>query len=468
MVSTRNILLAAASVSVVSAKSDHNNGGAKSTSVNTYRTDMSESSFKTFPAAAAYKGSKIKFDYYTAANADANLVFMHLVKPVVMRFKGQGIDFEPHVMVSRGEADFVGCRAEDGSIPADHPGGCNYHCTNGNRYCDRGSFDGAINAKHKTGLHGEILVKESARLSCIWDKYGSKTDSGIYRYFQYMDALKGTGCVKSYTPACLEQVMQTVDFDYEEVEKCVGDISSASTDKNEVLEKIALTDDPVSYVPAMVINGVEDTSFERYAETGKGRPRDHSVLAAICRHMGDKKPPVCDFCLTYCPDRVGDAFDMNTCLWELKCGDKNTGFADYGEEFGVAAPAVVVDGAKPDPNTFSNSSGKSYSKTASEGLGVVATFMAVVLAAGFAALAVMAIRVWRTKMIIDRYVKEQQAMTDAQQNGGVLGHRDPIYFPDDSTLDLDLEPALQYSDHIGGVNGRASPPHAVSFLPQLT
>jgi hypothetical protein len=455
MVSTRNILLAAASVSAVSGQN-----------ANIYRTDMSESSFKTFPAATAYKGSKIKFDYYTAANADADLNFMHLVKPVVMRFKGQGIDFEPHMLVARGEADFVGCRAEDGSEPANSPHGCDFHCTNGHRYCDGASFDGnAINARHHRGIHGGTYVKESARLTCIWDKYGAKTESGVYRFFQYMDALKGTGCEKSYSPACLEQVMQTVDFDYEEVEKCAGDVSGP--DKNEVLEKIVRSDSPVSYVPAIVIDGNEDTSFERYVEHHKGQHHE-SVLATLCRTMGDNKPPVCDFCLNYCPDKVGDAYDMNTCLWELKCGDKNTGFDDYRKGFGVAAPEGVADGEKQEPNTFSNSSSKSYSKTASEGLGVVATFMAVILAAGFAALAVMAIRVWRTKMIIDRYVKEQQAMNDAQQNGGGLGHRDPIYFPDDSALDLDLEPALQYSDHIGGVNGRASPPHAASFLPQLT
>lgn len=461
MVSTRNIILAAASVSAVSANK-HQNQKSAATSGGTYRSDMSESSFVSVPAATSYKGSKVKFDYYTASSADAGLEFMHLIKPVVMRFKESGIDFTPHMLVAPGDADFVKCRSADGGLAANAPHGCDFHCTNDYRYCDKASFQGnAINAKHHSGLHGWIYVKENARLQCIWDKYGSKTASGVYRFFQYMDALKGTGCDKSFSEGCLEQVMQTVDFDYEEIENCVGEVSSGTTDKNDILEKMVYDKVPTAYVPAITFDGSEDTEFERYVENHHGN-RHQSVLGKLCKHMGDNKPPVCDFCLNYCPGKAGTNFDMGTCLWELKCGDKNTSFAMYAEENGLSSPQVSADSQ---PNSFSSKEPRSYSKTASEGLGVVATFMAVVLAAGFAALAVMAIRVWRTKMIIDRYVKEQQAMNDAQQN---LGHRDPIYFPDDSALDLDLEPALQYSDHIGGANGRASPPHAASFLPQLT
>lgn len=447
MVSTKTIILAVVSVSAASA----------------YKTDMSEASFKSFPAATAYKGSKIKFDYYIASSADANLEFMHHVKPVVMRFKESGIDFTPQILVGAGDADNIGCRAEDGSKPPNAPHGCDFHCTNGNRYCDRGSFNaGAMKAHHQHGLHGEVYVEENARLQCIWNKYGSKADSGVYQFFQYMDSLKGTGCDKHYSKACLEQVMQPLDFDYQEIQDCVGNVGHGP-DKNEILEKMAVKGNPVTYIPAIKINGEEDTDFEYYINKHKGKHHE-SLLGSLCDKMGDKRPPVCEFCLEYCPDKAGDSYDMNTCLWELKCGDKNHGFENYA---GVAAPEVVADSKPAEPNSFSSKETKSYTKTASEGLGVVATFMAVVLAAGFAALAVMAIRVWRTKMIIDRYVKEQQAMNDAQQNGG-LGHRDPVYFPDDSALDLDLEPALQYSDHIGGANGRASPPHAASFLPQLT
>jgi len=330
-------------------------------------------------------------------------------------------------------------------------------------------------------------------MQCIWEKYGKKKEyQNLYNYFQYQDALHATHC--DLEEACVEQAMKSVDFDFSMIEECHGDIGQKVNKMNYVLEDIIETDKPVEVVPALVINGKEEVDFEHYVLNHKGH-NVKSVLGMVCDAMGDdnsKKPHVCDLCLNYCPSKVGlGAFDMKTCLWELKCGDKaGTGYADYAKEAGLStteaaataasessSPAVLT-GAENDANNVDAKAHKSASSTAaSEGLGIIATMLAVVLSAGLAALAVMAIRVWRTKMIIDRYVKEQQAMNDAQQNGlglGAYGHRDPTFFPEDSAeLDLDLEPALQYSDHINssgtnGANGRASPPGAASFLPQLT
>ena len=85
-------------------------------------------------------------------------------------------------------------------------------------------------------------------------------------------------------------------------------------------------------------------------------------------------------------------------------------------------------------------------------------------------MAVMGIRVWRTKVIIERYVREQEELSMSRLHGGDGGidgnHRDLAFFPDENELDLDLEPALQYRDHIASPASRGPSTH--TFLPKLT
>lgn len=435
---------------------------ATATARNSHKTKMKTDEFVHFPAASAYSGTKVKLDFYTAPSADADLEFMHHLKATVMRLFDDAVDFHPHMVVLRGE-DEPGCRNPDGSemdLEGRLARGCEHHCVDKFRYCDYAAYKpGATHSRHQGGLPGSIFVKESARCSCIWEKYGSSKDhTNMYRYFQYHDALRGTGCDQEYSDTCVEQVMNTVDFNKDEIDQCMGELEVETDAKNSILEKEISTEHVPTTVPALLVNGEEAVQFSNMVQIAKLGGHAESALQYVCDAMPDDdswhpKPKICDFCLNWCPSRTGRFFDMNTCLWELNCGDGHgsNDFALYMDEFKAKNP---------------NSMFIAVTENVAGGtLHVIATFVAVILAAGLTALAVMAIRVWRTKMIIDRYVKEQQAMNNGK-GGGVHGHRDPSFFPEDNELDLDLEPALQYSDHIQPV--QSATPTRANFLPQLT
>ena len=370
----------------------------------------------------------------------------------------------------------------------------------------------ATQFKRQFGIHGRTYVMESVRLQCIWNLYGkSRGHDELFRYFQYHDALKASGCEQTLDDACIDQALTSVGYDIQAVNDCIGDPASYETnDINGHLQTIVndVDHNKISSVPALFVRGREMQEFHDVIDG----TNTISLFQDVCNHIPKHhaRPEICDFCDTWCPNKVGDDFHMNTCLWELKCGDdQQTGWAEfYAERHGHnnnpaepadPAPAPVPspannngnDNSKNTPAPHINTSerphtddndntqqqpapaaatdaDKATTSSSSDdnddvatGLGLIASVMAVIFAAGFAALAVMAIRVWRTKMIIDRYVKEQQAM-----NSGDYGHRDPAFFPEDTELDLDLEPALQYSDHIGG--GTTSAPQQANFLPQLT
>ena len=98
---------------------------------------------------------------------------------------------------------------------------------------------------------------------------------------------------------------------------------------------------------------------------------------------------------------------------------------------------------------------------------MMTSFLSAVAIAALSVVTIITVRQYRSKMIIDQYLKEQAGGGHSNDERGAMNHWDPTYFPEENELDLDVEPALQYRDHINPEPAQ-QPPAEQSFLPQIS
>jgi len=448
-------------------------------------SSLSSDSFVKSKAATAYHMNKekpIHARYISSPGEGWTMQEIFNLKPVIVRFQDL-IDFDPTFDIIPGIQEPMECRPHDGTEPEQLKEMCEAHCMNNGRYCDQSLM---IEAMHDNNLHldndrlqyfrqvkGYQLVEESARRLCVWDLYG-KND--VIKYFQYHEAMKATGCDAVLVDNCVEQAIESCGMDSSKVTKCVQGEHGLGPDvhgNHKLLDAqpIQPLQKNSRQPPAFFVNNQDMEWNDMDTKT---------ALDHVCKNFPDNvpRPAVCEFCQSYCPNTVGsDKFyddGYKTCLWELKCaGDNNNNSGRTFRDFLASKDTTESEIIKAAASSRGRGGGGGGDSTLSKATSIAATFMAMILTAGVLALTVMAVRIWRTKVIIERYVREQEELSMTRLSGGAAAstgpngsHRDLAFFPDENELDLDLEPALQYRDHISAP--AASGPSRHSFLPKLT
>ena len=453
-------------------------------------------------AASANAGTrKIELDYLASPGWGWSMTEIMSLEPALVRFQDE-VDFTPAYDIVDGTGEPLNCRlptSEDDFFVDVENDDCKKHCMNHGRYCDHSLLgdddDGSDQIKKarkqffaKHNVQGHQLVEESVRRLCVWNLYGKENHQ---LFFDYHQAMQASGCDAQLTHDCV-QASLPASMDYTKLYECVQGEKGLDP----------LLDEPHALLEEELQHSSGDWKFSagRVALFGEGHAQQHvtefsagMVFSNICfafkNDLHVEPPLVCDFCQNYCPHfrktNKGDLYIANDqhCAWSLQCEDNGKTFDDYLASKNTTADAVMAAAAaqkaqnKQDPAFAGNvrptsSSSKTVVETAG---GMAATLLAMLLVGGLLMMAIMAIRVWRTKVIIERYVREQEELSMARarnDHGGDYGdhnHHDEAFFPDGNELDLDLEPALQYRDHIGAPAGASSTgPSSATFLPKLT
>lgn len=428
--------------------------------------------------AASYSGPLLQVRFETAPSAIHDYSALAAVRAVVYRLQGHVIDFTPFDRVLRGNYPTPGCRPLNNTRPQELTPACESECMNYGRYCQK--YKNSALAQ----VAGSRLVEESARRTCIFKQLGYNG------FFDYIYAMHNTTCDVQYTDECITTVYQLLkeSLDVQELNACMGAMSPALDYENPLLD--ALTEEGKgvdTHLPSLFINGV---GHDMRLTNDVLRDTYHA-LELICSSVPEEieKPKVCGFCTDFCAKLNPKLPDHFRCLWELTCNDRQkTPFTDYllhlAESNAIAdqpgnpttlpeqqqTEELEKETKSPEENLAEYSGSSSLNAPSSEqpqeqpqaAWFVVTIFFITAVGIAAASLVIIAcLRQYRSKMIVDQYLKEQAAKKEL----GAMAHLDHAFFPDE--VDLDVEPALQYSDHIDPSPAQ-HPPAKGAFLPKLT
>jgi hypothetical protein len=446
--------------------------------------------------ASYYSGPRLQFHVETAPSAVNDYNALDAVKAIVYRFEGSVIDFIPVQRVLPGNYDSLGCRPQDNSDPEELTPECEKECMNYGRYCEYHAFNSNYKNPWLANVDGSRLVEESARRTCIFQQLGA------IGFFDYIDVMHHTECDHQYTDKCIANaydIMKEI-LDVQVLNSCMGAMSPSLRYENPLLQVLIQNGTSLDkHLPSFTIDGVVHDLDTQKSVNGDAQAALDSVCSSIPE--GVEKPKVCEFCNEYCMGMPYLHKDPMLCLWELKCNDlERTSFTDYllqvsqGDAVDDEGLTDQIDDQTTPPgqgqteegeietdtpeenetnspvengSTYDDSSSlnASSSEQPQEQDSPPAWYIVVIFcvsAFGFAAasLVIIAIgRQYRSKMIVDQYLKEQAVIRAQKDEGAVMPHWDQTLFSDQ--VDLDVEPALQYSDHI-------QPPTKNSFLPKLS
>jgi hypothetical protein len=429
--------------------------------------------------ATLYAGPKLQVRFESTPSSFNDYWSLDALKVVVHRLHDHVIDFELVDQVLPGHFSTPGCRPSDNTEPHQLSLPCKRGCMSNGRYCNYHSFFPRGVNPDLAHVLGSALVEESARRTCIFQQLGPKA------FFQYIDAMHATGCDTQYQEWCITRSFHMIrdTLDVQTLNSCMGAMSPTLDFDNPILETLEQEEYvPKARFPKIMVNGavqVMDVMRDTDADAAW-------AIQLICNSIpeGFEKPKICPFCTEFCPS-LHKHTNLMQCLWELKCNDvSKTSFTDYllhlSESDAVAdepdddaqgnieveeatiTPEDYEAGSSGQPQEQSGSSGQPQEQS-DEGLFVVAIFFITALGFAVASLVIIAcLRQYRSKMIVDQYLKEQAGLRATTDERGA--HWDHGLFPDE--VDLDVEPALQYSDHIAASPAQ-QPPAKNSFLPKI-
>ena len=469
---------------------------------------VQDSGFVQSQAASIIQGEPHALDYVHSLDWESTGVY-DSIKGLVTRLGGGvknddrkgAVKFTPRFYIMDGRAE---CHNPDGSIPEKLTVPCTTHCINHGRYCDPHFFGewqhwtgskshGAhyVQGLEKLGRNGADQMVETLRRACIWEEYGKYEPE---KYFAYHDLMVSTGCHARETPECLNDVIQNkLHLDARALHNlrtgngCMKTFGIHDDVNNTMLEtELAnaqkFNEGDRNGDPSLFFDGELVTTTHWYPD---------AVLNAVCNAFPeDDKPHLCTFCLDYCLSKIGterrhsdyEPQRVEKCMWYLDCDGGNYNHFNFANQYltdkNLTQEAIVASRSDVDDATDSGPGDNANDADAVMGIipspphdpaGFAIFVLAAMITAGGIVLALAALRVWRTKMIIERYIREQKKDIDNANQGEF--HHDQEFFPDDSAnaLDWDLEPALQYSDMLGGGSQRPSgPPSNTAFLPKIT
>jgi hypothetical protein len=444
--------------------------------------------------ATEYSGPKLQVRFDTAPSALHDYWGLMVLEAIVSRLEGSVINFLPHDWVLPGRQPLAGCRPSNDTAPQYLTPKCERECMNNGRYCLHQAFNPNFKNPDLDHVAGNVLVEESARRACIYQQLGP------IAFFEYIDAMHNTSCDTLYTEWCIMESYQLIKekLDLEKLHSCMGVLSPTLELENPIMEYL---DEPVyhergahSMIPTLRVN---DASMLLGAMKNSGK-EIANALGLICNSIpeGFEKPKICGFCNEFCPPRRVHNPNHLLCLWELTCNDPaKTSFTDYLLHLD-SEPDADADADQPDSPSQENlttppesqqpeettapeenvaaqsgsssfnapSSEQSQEEQSQEGVFVIAIFFITAIGFATASLVVVAcLRQYRSKAIVDQYLKEQAGLRATTTERGA--HWDHALFPAlPDAVDLDVEPALQYRDHVPA----QQPPAKNSFLPKLT
>ncbi|CAB9517831.1 Exocyst complex component [Seminavis robusta] len=430
----------------------------------------------------------VSVDFYTSPEARFDYDAIHALRPLVFRLHSTAIEFEPRMVATRGHDR--GCAQEDGSpLEGELPGECALHCLVRGRYCDASLLELQM-ITQQMRASGNHFLEEGVTRRCIWKEYGVNDPQ---KYFGYFDGIAAEGCQQTLSNSCREYGYVQEGLDIETIQKCADSDGVHSVGAKPILEE-AIAQPVPTQLPALFVQGKQVTG---------GNLDPTEVLTAVCDAFAtEERPKVCQFCLETCPSLSNGESNIQECLWELKCANPEHTFQTYLGYMASSTPELPEQPTDNDDNSTTTttsstsnthaigpfpsdtekevSAGHKAAKVAEEGLGIVAIFILLLLGAAVIMVITAAVRVNRSKQVIDRYLQEK-AELDAHNHGGggtagtangggVYGHHDPAMFPD-ADADMDLDAALSYGDVIGqsqrAAASHTSAPAQSKFLPEI-
>lgn len=445
-----------------------------------------------FEEATAYEGDNVTFEFWSTPNSLILDERFRFVEAVVLRFQDTaGLQFQPKEYVVDGND--LGCRGTGNTKTH-----CQESCTNNGRYCVAGDFQ----AQHTTATQ---VLKESARRMCWWNMFSTVRNDV---YMVYIEQVFARGCRRNLTDACIYNAMSRMHMPIPQVKQCLEDagelgvdidqehalLEEALRDSNALKTAMKRTDpiEPAQDFPLIKVEGVHgtivDDRFDPY----------RAFAQSICPSFTKgKEPLVCQFCSDFCAipqvgyEHLGQYDTVNNCVLRLDCGDQRN-FTKWhsGQYDGVeaytnseAAPnRYQAPTQKPQETAApenekknNNNKGNKSIHAVEQDFDFMMMGMLVGLSFGLLAACYFCLRYYRAQRRIRNYLREQEQAGLASHNQDES--EGSFLWPEE--FDLDLEPAMQYSDYLGEVSQRGTAPVPARrnttqaptksmFLPQLT